>query len=160
MVWFCFNRRRFRRFVLELMVNKTILTDSGFWLGLVDTSDQFHTQSTVIADLIENYNIIIPWPCLYETLSTYLARRRSQLVLLEELISRPNISLFDDKDYKDEALRQVLKLNRQAGYTYSLTDGVIREILKDIDVRLHYLVTFNQKDFIDICVQRQIEIIE
>jgi predicted nucleic acid-binding protein len=141
-------------------MNKTILTDSCFWLGLVDNNDQHHDKSAAIADLIDPYQIIVPWPILYETVSTYLARRRSQLILLEELITRPNVLLFDDKDYKDEALRQVLNSNRQAGYTYSLTDGVIREILKDINVRLHYFVTFNQRDFIDICVNRQIEIIE
>ncbi len=82
------------------------------------------------------------------------------MILLEELITKPNIVLFDDKNYKDEALREVLNSNRQAGYTYSLTDGVVREILKDINVRLHYFVTFNQRDFVDICVKRQIEIID
>lgn len=141
-------------------MNKTILTDSCFWLGLIDSSDQHHDKSTNIAELIDPYQIIVPWPILYETISTHLTRRRNQLILLEELITKPNVLLFDDKDYKDEALRQVLNLNRHSGYTYSLVDGVIREILKDINVRLHYFVTFNQRDFVDICVHRQIEIID
>ena len=141
-------------------MNKTILTDSCFWLGLIDATDQHHGRSELIAGLIAPYQIIVPWPILYETMSTYLARRRSQLILLEELIRRPNVLLFDDKDYKDEALHEVLTLNRQAGYTYSLADCVIREILRDVNLRLHYFVTFNQKDFVDICVSRRIEIID
>lgn len=140
-------------------MNKIVLTDSCFWLGLVDSSDQHHTNSVAVAELIDKYQIVIPWPCLYETVSTYLVRRRNQLLLLEELITKPNIILLNDEDYKDEAFEQIFLLSRLSGYSYSLTDGVIREILKDINVKIDYLVTFNQKDFCDVCAKRYIEII-
>ena len=140
-------------------MNKVILTDTGFWLGLIDPTDQFHAFSMNISDLIEGYKIIFPWPCLYETISTHLTRRRERLLLLEEIISKPNIIFLEDNDYKIEALKQVFQFSRSVGFTYSLTDSVIREILKDINVRVDYLVTFNERDFKDVCDQRAIGII-
>jgi hypothetical protein len=126
---------------------------------LVDPKDQFHSTSLAIAELLEDNKILFPWPCLYETISTHLTRRREQLLYLEEIISKSNIVLFHDDDYKEEALKQVFQFNRTAGFTYSLTDSVIREILKDINVKVNYLVTYNLPDFQDICNQRLIEII-
>jgi len=138
---------------------KIVLTDACFWLGLVDPKDQYHEMSNTVAELIEGYQIIFPWPCLYETISTHLSRRRDRLLYLEEFIKKPDIILFDDGNYKDNALEEVFKLNKTSGHTYSLTDSVIREILRDIDVRVNYLVTFNSRDFIDVCQLRQIEIL-
>ncbi len=137
----------------------TVLTDSGFWIGLLDPADQYHQTSNTIAEMIEGYQILFPWPCLYETISTRLVRRRQRVLILEEFIQKPYVTLFDDTDYKLDALEEVFNLNRIAGYTYSLTDGVVREILKDINVRVNFLVTFNGKDFHDICQRRQIEIV-
>jgi len=42
---------------------------------------------------------------------------------------------------------------------HSLVDNVLREMLKDINLRIGILITANEKDFIDICSQRNIEII-
>lgn len=138
---------------------KIVITDSCFWLGLLDPSDQHHKLSNAVAELIDGHQIIFPWPCLYETISTHLTRRRDRLLYLEEFIKKPEVILFDDSNYKSDALQAVFQSNRLSGFTYSLTDGVIREILKDIDVKINYLVTFNDKDFQDICQQRQIEIL-
>lgn len=140
-------------------MNKIILTDTCFWLGLIDPKDQFHKTSLAIADILEGNKILFPWPCLYETISTHLTRRRERLLYLEELISKSNIVLFQDNEYKEEALRQVFQYNRTAGFTYSLTDSVIREIMKDVNVKVDYLVTYNLPDFQDICSQRLIDII-
>lgn len=140
-------------------MNKTIITDTGFWIGLLDPKDQYHNSSIAISALIENYNIIFPWPCLYETISTHLTRRRDRLIILEEIIAKPNIMFLEDGDYKLEALNQVFTNNRVSGFTYSLTDSVIREILKDVNVNVNYLVTYNEADFKDVCDQRLIEII-
>jgi predicted nucleic acid-binding protein len=121
-------------------MSKIILTDTCFWLGLVDPRDQYHEMSNTIADVIEGHQIVFPWPCLYETISTHLTRRREQLLYLEKLIKKPEITLLDDTEYKDNALEEVFNSNR-LGFTYSLTDSVIREILKDINVRVDYFVT-------------------
>ena len=144
---------------LLLKMNKIILTDTCFWIGLIDPKDQFHEVSTAIAGFLEGNKILFPWPCLYETISTHLTRRREQLLYLEEYILKPNIVLFQDDEYKEEALKQVFLFNRNAGFTYSLTDSVIREILKDDRVKINYLVTYNFSDFQDVCAQRLIDII-
>ncbi|MCC6550057.1 MAG: hypothetical protein IT279_08315 [Ignavibacteriaceae bacterium] len=144
-------------------MNKNILTDSGYWLGLLDSKDQYHNASNEIADMIDGNKIIFPWPCLYETISTRLARRKDQLIQLEKTIfnpSRGSIYLINDNDYKEEALKQVFYQNRFLGKSYSLTDSVIREILKDINVKIDYFITFNSDDFRDICSQRDIELID
>ena len=140
-------------------MNKFCLTDTCFWLGLVDPADQYNCLSLTIADLIKDNNIIIPWPCLYETISTHLIRRRERLLYLEEIISKPNIILLEDSEYKNEAFNQVFQYNLTKGFTFSLTDCVIREILKDTNLKVHYLVTYNECDFIDLCNKREIEII-
>lgn len=140
-------------------MNKVIITDTCFWIGLVDTKDQFHKTSLAIADLLQDNQILFPWPCLYETISTHLTRRRERLLYFEEIISKSNVILFNDNDYKVEALKQVFQHNRTSGFTFSLTDSVIREILKDVSVRINYLVTYNLPDFQDICDQRRIDII-
>lgn len=140
-------------------MNKVIITDTCFWIGLVDTKDQFHKTSLAIADLLQDNQILFPWPCLYETISTHLTRRRERLLYFEEIISKSNVILFNDNDYKVEALKQVFQHNRTSGFTFSLTDSVIREILKDVSVRINYLVTYNLPDFQDICEQRRIDII-
>lgn len=138
---------------------RTVLTNTGFWLGLLDPADQHYQMSNTVSELIEGYQIIFPWPCLYETISTRLTRRRERLLYLEEFIKKPYITLLDGSVYRVNALEEVLQLNCRTGFTYSLTDSIIREILKDINIRINYLITFNNKDFEDICQQRQIEIL-
>ena len=135
-----------------------VLADTCFWLGLVDTTDQYHKVANEIADAIDGNKIILPWPCLYETISTHLARRKDRLLYFEGLINKSSTELLDDSDYKINALRETFILNR-LGFTYSLTDSVIREILKDINIRVRYLVTFNRNDFEDICQRRKIIIL-
>ncbi len=140
-------------------MKNTILTDTCFWLGLLDPSDQYHVNSKAIADLLQENDTIIPWPCLYEAISTHLVKKRERLLFMEEIIERENIILLDDSEYKQEALRQTFEFNRIHGFAFSLVDCVIREILKDVSLNINYMVTFNEKDFRDICDIRKVEII-
>jgi hypothetical protein len=41
----------------------------------------------------------------------------------------------------------------------SLVDMVIRYILDDVNIRKDCLLTFNRRDFVDVCRKRQIEIL-
>jgi hypothetical protein len=41
----------------------------------------------------------------------------------------------------------------------SLVDTVIREMLSDESLKIDYLITFNIKDFIDVCSRRNITIL-
>ena len=136
----------------------TVLADSCYWLGLIDPTDQHHDTAIAIAELIRGQQIILPWPCLYETISTRQARHRERLLKLQILLTNPHVILFNDSNYQQNALDEVFAFNR-LGFTYSLTDSVIREILKDVNINVNYLATFNNKDFEDVCQIRQIEIV-
>lgn len=141
-------------------MNNYILTDTGFWIGLIDPTDQYSENAQVISELINNSNIIFPWPCLYETLRTKYCKRRDKIIILEKIIKASNVTILDDSVYREFALNKTIeniKLNKSF---HSLADNVIREILSDINVRVDYLVTFNKRDFIDICMKRRIEILE
>lgn len=140
-------------------MSKFVLTDTSYWIGLVDPRDQHHSTSVAVRELISNQKIVLPWPCLYETLNTRLTRRRDQFLLFENEISKSGIQLLEDSDYKNTAINKIFELNRIVGHTYSLADAVIREILEDINVNIQYLVTYNTEDFEDICNMRGIEII-
>ena len=41
----------------------------------------------------------------------------------------------------------------------SMVDCLIRLMIEDVNVKLHYLATFNHRDFLDVCAARRIEII-
>ena len=86
-------------------MSKIILTDTCFWLGLVDPKDQHHDKSKVISEQINDFKILIPWPCLYETVSTHLARSRKRTLYFESILNKPEIELIDDTKYKKLCLK-------------------------------------------------------
>jgi predicted nucleic acid-binding protein len=137
-------------------MNKYVLTDTCFWIGLVDPKDQFHDKSKEILTTIEDHYIIVPWPCLYETISTHLTRRRDRLLYFEKIIRNDNIILISDEEYKENGIAEVFRNVNQIGITHSLVDSIIREMLKNINLRIDYLVTYNESDFEDLCQKRRI----
>ena len=141
-------------------MNKVLLTDTGFWLGLLDPTDGYHERANIIADFLPDNRILVPWPCLYEVICTRLTRRREQLLAFEKLLADPSSELLDDSQYKDAALRRTFEMNRTAGYSHSLVDAVVREIVLDDTIRLDYLITFNERDFADVCAKRRIDIFQ
>ncbi len=137
-----------------------ILTDTCYWLGLVDNRDQHHKKSLDINDLIkDNYTIVFPFPCFYEIIRTKFVKDKLKLSALENHLKSSKIEYVDDAEYKDKALSKVYELNKKSYISHSLTDAVIREMLGDINLRIGYLVTYNVKDFYDICSKRNIEIL-
>ncbi|MBK8109725.1 MAG: hypothetical protein IPK46_04965 [Saprospiraceae bacterium] len=139
---------------------KYILTDTGYWVGLLNSKDQFHKNSITISELLEGNNIVIPWPCLYETINTKLTRRKNDLIQFENILKDPRIIYIDDANYKSSAIENVFERNNKYSEgAHSLVDSVIREMLLDINSKIDYLVTFNVRDFQDICYKRGIEIL-
>jgi len=139
---------------------KYILTDTGYWLGLLDSKDKYRENSIIISELsIGNY-IVIPWPCLYETINTRLTRRKSELAQFENILKDPKIIYIDDTIYKFSAIENVFdRNNNYSEGAHSLVDSVIREMLLDINLKIDYLATYNARDFQDICFKRNIEIL-
>ena len=138
---------------------KYVITDTCYWLGLVDSKDEHHEKSVLISELIKDANIVFPFPCFYEIIRTKFLKNKMKLTALENLLKNSKIQYIDDTKYKDIALNKVYELNKKSFISHSLTDAVIREMLSDVDLRLNYLVTYNVKDFADICAKRNIEIL-
>jgi predicted nucleic acid-binding protein len=143
-------------------MSEIVLTDSCFWLGLLDSRDQHHPKSIEIFQRIYYFNkILFPWPCLYETISTRLIRNNQQTIYFEnKILKKKNIEFLDDTKYKTQALNNVFYYKKMQGSTFSLVDAVIREIIKDKNIKINYFVTFNSKDFHDVCAKRRIEIVK
>jgi predicted nucleic acid-binding protein len=136
---------------------KAVLIDSGFWYAFYDGRDQYHGEAEKKADLLENSRILIPWPCLYETFNTRFAKNMVAVRHFERLLGQPRVVLLSDEVYRESAL--AVAIASVATRSIALVDVVIRLILDDINVRKHGLLTFNRRDFDDLCRKHQIEML-
>jgi hypothetical protein len=138
---------------------KYVITDTCYWLGLVDQTDQHHEKSLKIHNQIKNDLIIFPFPCFYEIIRDRFLKDKHRLTALENLLKNSNVKYIYDTDYKDDAIIKVYELNKRKGDSYSIADIVLREMLSDDTLRIDSFVTYNVKDFYDVCGKRKIEII-
>ena len=137
---------------------KNIIADTGFWFALYEPRDSFYSNANKIAGLIDDQNILLPWPCLYETINTRFAKRKDYMQAFEIFINKTNVNLINDEEYKDKALKLAFEYSKIGKRPFSLVDIILREILSDDSYKIDYLLTFNTGDFIDICGKRKIEI--
>jgi predicted nucleic acid-binding protein len=138
-----------------------ICVDTGFLLGLYVESDQYHEPAQrCFSDYFESTTnrLIVPWPILYETISTRLSRNWSAMTLLEQdwkrLLRQERLELFSDSPFRDGAIDECfdeLAKPRPHARNLSLVDRVIRRMLSDTNLRLEALITFNPGDFVDVC---------
>lgn len=141
---------------MSLRISQQILLDTGFLYALFEAKDEHHPEALAYADFLSDYQIIIPWPILYETVNTRFIRRPITIRRMEKLLKRPNVTLLDDAAYKQEALELSLS---SVGRAFSVVDNVLRLVLDDRNVRVNYLFSFNRGDFADVCAQRNVEIV-
>jgi len=135
---------------------KFVLCDTGFWIALYDKRDYYHGEATELFNKLALFHIIIPWPVLYEVLRTRFVRRREYVITFEKHLKILKIKYIDDTPYRRIALSELFKsVNKR---TISLVDMIIRKILEDKGKHIDYLITFNEKDFIDICKKRRISV--
>lgn len=141
------------------MSQQYILTDSCFWISLVDANDSHSpTAHTLYPDICKQ-KLIIPWPCMFETLDTRLARNKRAFIGFLDEIKKLDVMYLNDSDYQSKALREIETRNVKGGHSYSLVDCIIREIIKDDTIKLDYFITYNLKDFIDVCSIRGLDIL-
>ena len=74
-----------------------LLVDTGFFLVLRDARDQYHASAEEKKHLLDRWEVILPWPVLYET------------------------RLVDDGRYRDASRRAVVA-NASRGRRLSLVD--------------------------------------
>lgn len=140
---------------------KSICADAGFLIGLYDATDEFHGKAKkYFSDFFDSTRnrLIVPWPVLYEAVSTRMVRNKAALTLLEsdwKLLSvQRRLELISDTSYRDNLLDECFdELGRpQRQYrSLSLVDRVIRKMLSDANLRIAAFLTFNPKDFSDVC---------
>jgi len=139
---------------MALSVPKTVFVDTGFWLALFDKRDQHHPQALANENRLRSLRVALPWPCLYETLKTRFVRNPIWVRQFESFVKRAD--MLDDAKYRQAAYDQILReVERRP---ISLVDRVIRSILEDVSTKIDVLLTFNHRDFADICRTNQIEL--
>jgi predicted nucleic acid-binding protein len=136
--------------------------DAGFLIGLYDESDQYHEKAMAyfldFFDSTQN-RLLVAWPILYETVSTRMARKNTKgIKQLEQdwkrLSAESRLHLLSDAEFRDEAIDECFKELGKPPQQYrdlSLVDRVLRKILSEQNLRIHAFVTFNPRDFHDVC---------
>lgn len=134
-----------------------IMVDTGYWYALCDPREGDHENAVAKFDDFERSRIILPWPCLYETLRTHFVKQIHAVKRFAEIARQPNVEKLDDSEYRDDAYERTVETASKR--PMSLVDMVMRLMLEDVNVRINALLTFNMKDFHDVCRKRSIYIL-
>lgn len=140
----------------------SILVDTGVWYAIFDQRErqQERKEVNLLANRIEQFRIVVPWPVTYETLRSRFVKNRLALEGFERQMKSVNISFVDDTSYRDEALALSLESSLRKNRPLSLVDCLIRLLLDEPDMQIRYLATYNERDFSDVCRKRNIEILK
>lgn len=140
-------------------INKSVLTDAGFWIGLCDPSDGSHSISAAIFESASRFTLVLPWPLLYEVLRTRLVRQALDVQRFERALRRVRIERIDDTPYREQALEATLRSATASQRSISLVDMVLRLMIENVHLRVHAVITYNPGDFADSCRRRRIPLI-
>ncbi|MBI5590754.1 MAG: hypothetical protein HY881_09750 [Deltaproteobacteria bacterium] len=135
------------------------LADTGVWYGIFDSRDSRYNEAQSKVEFFDLFTIVIPWPTVYETLRTRFVRNRTGLQLFEIFLKTHHIVYIDDDIYKNEALDLSIESSLRKRRPLSMVDCLLRLIIDDPNVKIDYLLTFNQPDFIDACRKNRVEIL-
>ncbi len=140
---------------------KTVCVDSGFIIGLYDETDSYHSVATgFFVAYFENTEnrLLIPWPILYETVSTRMVKNRKRLDIFKRdwqtFERQKRLILLDDQEFRQDAIDECLAETNKLPQHYrslSLADRVVRNILADKNIKIDLFITFNIGDFKDVC---------
>jgi predicted nucleic acid-binding protein len=138
----------------------SILVDTGIWYALCDSKDQAVSREVVddIYARLRLHSVVVPWPIAYETLRSQFVRNRLALERFERELKSPNTVLIDDAPYREDALGLSIESSLRRGRPLSMVDCIIRLLIDDVKMKIRYLVTFNARDFVDVCRNRQVEL--
>ena len=135
-----------------------IIADTYFWIALYDVSKDDHGWAEETWDKLQTNNkFLVPFPTMYEFINTRLMRRKENVEFFKRMFEKEDfIQRISDEEYKDEALRLSFQWTDR---TISLVDHTIRLMLDDDKIKKHALITLNVKDFVDVCLPRNIRMI-
>ncbi len=136
-----------------------VIADTGVWYALCDARDPMADRAIAddIADRLEHLRVVVPWPTLYETLRTRFVKKAIALSRFERLLKAPNVEIVDDLAYREDALALAFESSLRGSRPLSMVDCLIRLLIDDVEIRVAYLATFNQRDFVDVCRRRRVE---
>ncbi len=135
-----------------------IIVDTCFWYALYNPRElERHAQARQKAHYLETSTILIPWPSLYESVNSRFVKNTPAIKQFEMLLAAQHFERISDEPYRELALRAVFRTVETR--SMALVDMVIRLILEDINVRKHAFLTFNNKDFDDLCRKHQVEML-
>ena len=138
--------------------NRLVLADTGFWIALYDARDQYHVMAVKIMEQPALGTFLFPWPLHYELLRTRFVKRAGWVESFLGIIKEQRIKTIDDSTYREGALRLTMDWARNKQRSISLVDMVVRLVLDDPQHRIHELITFNPRDFSDVCRERGIRV--
>lgn len=127
-----------------------VLVDSGFFIALFNARDRHHAAARRLGAWLDAALVVLPWPILYETVNTRLARRPENVARFGAIVRSPGTALLDDTPYREEAFATVLAQNA-ATRPLSLVDAVLCNVIEDVNVPISAMLTFNERDFLAIC---------
>lgn len=143
------------------MSRAKILVDSNYWISLYSPREMSNHQRAIqLTDILENNDVLLPWPTLYEFINTRLAKRKESLYSFEQFLLKPNVQTIHDDIYKDKAIKNIFLLNLTKEYSISLVDEVIRQMIVDPQLKIDFLLTLNKGDFQYPCQIGNVLIIE
>lgn len=147
----------------------TICADAGFLIALYDPRNAHHAHAVTRFDAFFSpdslrHVLLAPWPILYESLNTRQARREPALQQLSMdwtiLDRNEQLILFSDAAYREQALWDYLEIQVKGARALSLADRVIRAVLADPENTIDALLTYNSRDFSDVCAIQGIYLID
>ncbi len=136
-----------------------VLVDTCFWFAYFDERDSHYQEAQELMKILNNVNILIPHPVLYETLNTRFVSRKSWMKVFGRLLEKQSTIIISDDQYKTQALNSILKDPTIRKREISLVDMIIRLMMEDVNLNVSTLITFNDKDFFDICWSKGIKLI-
>ena len=138
--------------------SERILVDTGFFFALFNERDQHHASACRMEAILDFATIILPWPILYETLNTRLVRRPHRLTKFGEIARSTRTVLLDDTRYREASLSAVLGQQART-QSLSLVDAVLCNIIEDTNVPISAMLTFNKRDFLEICLHHNVDLL-
>lgn len=142
------------------MSRESVLVDSGFFFALYNQRDSNHAEAIEKAEWLSDLAVVIPWPILYDTVNTRFARRPKTMDQFRRILRKPDTRLIDDKPYRNDVFQGMFtRIKPQLNVSPSLVDSVVYEILSDVNVPVHAMLTFNLRDFERICWSSGVEIL-
>ena len=130
-----------------------LLIDTGYLIALFEKKDEHHKAARRNKHLLETHPVVLPWPVLYETINTRFAKRSHILTSIHVILAKEDTLRLDDSPYREAAYRQV-RTSRQR--PMSLVDAVLRAVIDGKTVPISALLTFNPKDFDDLCREHRV----